>query len=102
MAGKDLVGLHYAPVFDWVQPQGRAFEVIPGDFVTTDDGTGIVHVAPTFGADDARVAKQLGISPMVVRTATGAEEPLVDKKGRFYLLEELDPEFVKQYVDSAK
>lgn len=102
VAGKDLVGLHYAPVFDWVQPQGRAFEVIPGDFVTTDDGTGIVHVAPTFGADDARVAKQLGISPMVVRTATGAEEPLVDKKGRFYLLEELDPEFVKQYVDSAK
>ena len=102
VAGKDLVGLHYAPVFDWVQPQGRAFEVIPGDFVTTDDGTGIVHVAPTFGADDARVAKQLGISPMVVRTATGAEEPLVDKKGRFYLLEELDPEFVKQYVNSAK
>lgn len=102
VAGKDLVGLHYAPVFDWVQPQGRAFEVIPGDFVTTDDGTGIVHMAPTFGADDARVAKQLGISPMVVRTATGAEEPLVDKKGRFYLLEELDAEFVKQYVNSAK
>ncbi len=102
VAGKDLVGLHYAPVFDWVQPQGRAFEVIVGDFVTTDDGTGIVHIAPTFGADDARVAKQLGISPMVVRTATGAEEPLVDKKGRFYLLEELDAEFVKQYVNSAK
>lgn len=102
VAGKDLVGLHYAPVFDWVQPLGKAFEVIAGDFVTTDDGTGIVHIAPTFGADDARVAKQIGISPMVVRTATGAEEPLVDKKGRFYLLEELDAEFVRQYVNSAK
>lgn len=97
--GTELVGLHYAPVFAWVRPQGRAYEIIPGDFVTTEDGTGIVHIAPTFGADDARVAKQVGIAPMIVRTEEDALAPMVDKTGRFYPLESLVPDFVAECVD---
>jgi isoleucyl-tRNA synthetase len=97
--GKDLVGVRYNQLFPWVKPQGKAFEVIAGDFVTTEDGTGIVHIAPTFGADDDRVAKANGISPLILIDKNGDTRPMVDLKGRFYLIEDLDEDFVKEYVN---
>lgn len=97
--GKDLVGIRYEQLFPWVKPQGKAFEIIPGDFVTTEDGTGIVHIAPTFGADDDRVAKANGIAPLTLIDKNGDIRPMVDLKGRFYLIEELDEDFVKEYVN---
>ena len=85
--GKALVGLKYEQLMPYVTPDGKAFEVIAGDFVSTEDGTGIVHIAPTFGADDARVAKQAGIAAILIKDETDpsgkAEMPLVDKRGRF-------------------
>jgi isoleucyl-tRNA synthetase len=83
MKGIDLVGTEYEQLMPYVQPSIPAFRVIPGDFVTTEDGTGIVHIAPTFGADDMRVAKQHGIPPLLVKDEAGNEGPLVDKQGRF-------------------
>ena len=74
--------------------------MITGDFVTIEDGTGIVHIAPTFGADDDRVAKQHGISPLVVKDTDGKMQALVDRKGRFYPTIDLDPEFVEKYVNT--
>jgi isoleucyl-tRNA synthetase len=84
--GKDLVGVQYEQLMPYVQPlydAEKAFRVVSGDFVTTEDGTGIVHSSPTFGADDFRVSKQNGIPPMTVRDAAGNEVPTVDKKGKF-------------------
>jgi isoleucyl-tRNA synthetase len=84
--GKDLVGVQYEQLMPYVQPlydADKAFRVVSGDFVTTDDGTGVVHSSPTFGADDFRVSKQNGIPPMTVRDAGGNEVPTVDKKGKF-------------------
>jgi isoleucyl-tRNA synthetase len=84
--GSDLVGLRYEQLIPWAQPMERpeaAFQVIPGDFVTTEDGTGIVHTAPTFGADDARVAVAAGVPPLLVDDGTGQGVPLVDLQGRF-------------------
>ncbi len=98
--GFELTGACYEQLFPWIKPKGKAFEVIPGDFVTTEDGTGIVHIAPTFGADDDRVAKNMGISPLILLDKSGERRPMVDLKGRFYSIEELDDEFVKNYVDS--
>lgn len=100
--GRDLVGQQYTPVFPWVLPQGKAYQVIAGDFVTTEDGTGIVHIAPTFGADDARVAKQQGIVGMRVVTPEDAEAPLVDRQGRFISLEAISPEFAQSHVNGAE
>lgn len=97
--GTDLTGVQYEQLIGWVKPKGKAFEVIPGDFVTTEDGTGIVHIAPTFGADDDRVAKQNGISPLIVDDAEGKSQALVDKKGRFFLIENMDAGFVSDYVN---
>ena len=98
--GEQLKGVQYEQLIDWVKPEGKAFEVITGDFVTIEDGTGIVHIAPTFGADDDRVAKQHGISPLVVIDTEGKRQALVDKKGRFYPTIDLDPEFVEKYVNT--
>ncbi len=98
--GKELQGVQYEQLIDWVQPEGKAFEVITGDFVTIEDGTGIVHIAPTFGADDDRVAKQNGISPLIVKDVEGKMQALVDKKGRFFPTIDLDPEFVEKYVNT--
>lgn len=98
--GKDLKGVQYEQLIDWVKPEGKAFEVITGDFVTIEDGTGIVHIAPTFGADDDRVAKQHGISPLIVKDTEGKNQALVDKKGRFYPTIDLDPAFVGKYVNT--
>jgi isoleucyl-tRNA synthetase len=81
--GKDLVGNHYEQLMPYVIPQGKSFQVIAGDFVTTEDGTGIVHTAPTFGADDFRVAKQAGIVAVTVKDETDKDVPLVDKQGKF-------------------
>ncbi|MFN6944183.1 MAG: isoleucine--tRNA ligase [Cytophagaceae bacterium] len=81
--GKDLVGMEYEQLMPYVIPEEPAFRVISGDFVSTEDGTGIVHIAPTFGADDARVAKQAGIPAILVKDENGNDVPLVDKRGRF-------------------
>jgi isoleucyl-tRNA synthetase len=97
--GFELTGAHYKQLFPWVKPMGKAFEVIPGDFVTTEDGTGIVHIAPTFGADDDRVAKNMGIAPLILIDKNGDRRPMVNLRGKFYPIEELDEEFVSNYVN---
>ena len=97
--GKDIEGINYEQLIDWVKPNGDAFRVITGDFVTTEDGTGIVHIAPTFGADDDRVAKQSKISPLVVFDKEDNMHPLVDKQGRMYPIEELSSDFVSKNVN---
>mgnify|MGYP005836666551 FL=1 len=97
--GSKLVGIRYQQLFPWVKPEGDAFRVIAGDFVTTEDGTGVVHIAPTFGADDDRVAKASGIAPLILRDMNRNPEPMVDKRGRFYPIEDLDPDFVKSNVN---
>ncbi len=121
ITGKDLLGLKYEQLMPYVQPlhdQENAFVVVAGDFVTTEDGTGVVHTSPTFGADDFRVAKQNGIPPLMVRDENGNEVPTVDKKGKFvseigkHLVEEVakykikthkplgvDDFYVKNYTD---
>ena len=96
--GKDLVGLRYQQLIPWVNPGEGAFRVIPGDYVTTEDGTGIVHIAGTFGADDLRVSKQNGIPPLHLVDRDGNLRPMVDLSGRFFRLEDLDPEFVAKMV----
>ena len=97
--GSDLVGMEYEQLIPWVNPGENAFRVIPGDYVTTEDGTGIVHIAPTFGADDAFVAKAAGIPPLQMINKKGETRPMVDLTGKFYLIEELDEEFVAKSVN---
>ena len=97
--GSDLVGIDYAQLLPWVNPGEGAFRVITGDYVTTEDGTGIVHIAGTFGADDLRVSRQSGIPPLHLIDRDGNIRPMVDLTGRFYRLEDLDPEFVAKMVD---
>lgn len=99
--GEQLKDIQYEQLIPWVKPMGEAFRVIAGDFVTTEDGTGIVHIAPTFGADDDRVAKQSGIVPLILLDKEGIRRPMVDLTGRFYNIEELDEDFVKDYVNTA-
>jgi len=98
-SGTQLEGVNYEQLINWVKPKGDAFRVITGDFVTTEDGTGIVHIAPTFGADDDRVAKQHGISPLIVDDKDGKRQPMVDRNGRFFLVENMDQAFVAEYVN---
>ena len=98
--GPELEGIRYEQLMPWMRPEGDAFRVILGDYVSTEDGTGIVHIAPTFGADDDRVAKQAGIAPMLLVDKDGNKQPMVDKRGRFFVLEEIDPEFVKNHVNT--
>ncbi len=101
--GTALEGLHYEPLIPWVKPtevsDKGSFRIILGDYVTTEDGTGIVHIAPTFGADDARVAKKAGIGDLLLFDRDGKQLPMVDKQGRFAPVEDLDPEWVKANVD---
>ena len=99
--GSELAGLHYEQLIPWVNPGEGAFRVITGDFVTTEDGTGIVHIAPTFGADDDRVAKAAGVPPLMMIDKDGNQRPMVDMTGKFYLLEDLDPEFVQTKMNAA-
>ena len=96
--GKELEGLVYEQLIPWVNPGNGAFRVITGDFVTTEEGTGIVHIAPTFGSDDDRVGKANRIPPLLLFDKDGNRQPMVDRKGRFYCIEDLDPNFVTERV----
>lgn len=98
-SGSELTGVRYEQLFPWVKPEGDAFRVITGDFVTTEDGTGVVHIAPTFGADDDRVAKVAGIAPLILRDKNRGIEPMVDRQGRFYRIDDIDPKFVQEHVN---
>lgn len=98
MKGSELVGMRYEQLIPWFRPDEGAFRVIPGDYVSTEEGTGIVHIAPTFGADDAKVAKAAGVPGLVVIDRNGDPQAQVDPRGRFYRVEDLDPEYVKERV----
>lgn len=118
--GSELAGLEYEQLIPWISPylnnekdvetrspsplemvgERSAFKVITGDFVTTEDGTGIVHIAPTFGADDDRVAKQNGVPPMLLIDKDGNRQPMVDRTGKFFKIEDLDAEFVASNVNA--
>ena len=100
--GPDLVGAEYEQLIPWVNPGEGAFRVIQGDYVTTEDGTGIVHIAPTFGADDAFVAKKAGVPGLIMITNKGEQRPMVDMTGKFFVIEDLDADFVKKAVDVEK
>lgn len=110
--GTDLVGLHYQQLMPWVKPcdlvddqvvdrTAEAFRIIPGDYVTTEDGTGIVHIAPTFGADDAKVARDAGIPSLFVIDKAGDTRPMVDFQGRYFVREDMRPDFVEKCVCEA-
>ena len=97
--GADLVGLEYEPLFPWVNPGEGAFKVIPGDYVTTEDGTGIVHIAPTFGADDKKVADAAGVPGLYMQTKNNGPRPMVDFTGKYWKVEDLDEEWYKANVN---
>ena len=97
--GKDLVDVQYEQLFPFVKPNGDAFRIILGDYVTTEDGTGVVHIAPTFGADDDRVAKAAGIAPLILINNLGNPEPMVDKTGKYFAIDDLSPDFVSTNVN---
>lgn len=99
LKGKELTGMHYEQLIPWMNPGEGAFRVIPGDYVTTEDGTGIVHIAGTFGADDLRVSRQAGVPPLTLIDKDGNVRPMVDLTGRFFQLEDIDPRFVEERVD---
>ncbi len=97
--GSELAGMEYEQLIPWVNPGEGAFRVITGDFVTTEDGTGIVHIAPTFGADDSKVAKANNVPPLMLLDKDGNQRPMVDFTGKFFKLEDLDADFVKSNVN---
>lgn len=110
--GTELVGIHYRQLMPWVKPcalegdevvdkEAEAFRVIPGDYVTTEDGTGIVHIAPTFGADDAKVAKDAGIPSLFIIDKAGDTRPMVDFQGKYFVKDDMDEEFVKTCVNDS-
>ncbi|MBQ7631638.1 MAG: isoleucine--tRNA ligase [Paludibacteraceae bacterium] len=96
--GSDLVGLEYEPLFPWVKLE-NAFRVIPGDYVTTEDGTGIVHIAPTFGADDKKVADAAGVPGLYFQTKNNGPRPMVDFTGKYWKVEDLDEAWVKENLN---
>ncbi len=97
--GSELAGIEYEQLFPWVKTSDNAFKVVTGDFVTTEDGTGIVHIAPTFGADDAKVGKEHNVSGLTLIDKEGSIRPMVDLTGKFYRIEDLDEEFVRENVN---
>ncbi|NLX72014.1 MAG: class I tRNA ligase family protein, partial [Bacteroidales bacterium] len=99
VSGSKLAGLRYEQLIPWISPDGDAFRVIVGDYVTTSDGTGIVHIAPTFGADDDRVARQTGIAPLILIDKDGKRQPMVDRNGKFFNIDDLDKDFVSRFVN---
>ena len=110
--GSDLVGLHYQQLMPWIKPcalenekvvekSAEAFRVIPGDYVTTEDGTGIVHIAPTFGADDAKVAKDAGIPSLFVIDKAGDTRPMVDFQGKYFVKDDMNQEFIETCVNES-
>ncbi len=96
--GTDLVGLEYEPLFPWVKLE-NAWRVIPGDYVTTEDGTGIVHIAPTFGADDKKVADAAGVPGLYFQTKNNGPRPMVDFTGKYWKIEDLDEEWVNNNLN---
>ncbi|MCM1336458.1 MAG: isoleucine--tRNA ligase [Candidatus Amulumruptor caecigallinarius] len=100
LKGSDLTGMTYRQLMPWVNPGEGAFRVIPADYVTTSDGTGLVHIAGTFGADDNRVSKLNGVPAMLLTDRDGNQRPMVDPTGRFYRIEDLDPKFVAERMDA--
>ncbi|HEX2970468.1 MAG TPA: isoleucine--tRNA ligase [Bacteroidales bacterium] len=100
--GEDLEGINYEQLIPWVNPGEGAFRVLTGDFVTTEDGTGIVHIAPTFGADDYRVGRENGVPPLIMKRKDGSWGPMVDKRGFFIPLADLDPEYIRTNVNKEK
>src|SRR5664280_2543645 len=98
-SGKELEGINYEQLIPWMNPGDGAFRVLTGDFVTTEDGTGIVHIAPTFGADDYKIGKENGVPPMMVRRKDGTSGPMVDKRGYMIPIADLDEQFVNEKVD---
>jgi len=98
MKGSDLKGIKYEQLIPWAKPDGKAFEVIVADYVTTEDGTGIVHIAPTFGADDKRVGDQNGIAGMWMINKNGKPEPMVDRQGRLFRIADMDPEYAQSHI----
>lgn len=99
--GTELVGIKYEQLIPWVKVSDNGLKVVTADYVTTEDGTGIVHTAPTFGADDARVGKEHDVPGLTFIDKDGTTRPMVDLTGKYFRLEELDPEFVRQNVDTA-
>ena len=110
--GTDLVGLHYQQLMPWVKPcalegdkvvvkEAEAFRVIPGDYVTTEDGTGIVHIAPTFGADDAKVAKDAGVPSLFIIDKAGDTRPMVDFRGKYFVKDDIDEKFLEACVNES-
>jgi len=97
--GKELEGITYEQLIDWVKPDREAFKVLLGDFVSTGEGTGVVHIAPTFGADDYKIALEYNIPPLTIFDKDGIIQPLVDKKGRLFRIEDMDPRFVRNHVN---
>ena len=110
--GAELVGMHYKQLMPWVKPcsltddkiavrENEAFRIIPGDYVTTEDGTGVVHIAPTFGADDAKVAKDAGIPSLFIIDKAGDTRPMVDFTGKYFVKDDMLPEFVEACVNES-
>ncbi len=110
--GSELVGIHYQQLMPWVKPcelvddniivkEAEAFRVIPGDYVTTEDGTGIVHIAPTFGADDAKVAKDAGIPSLFIIDKAGDTRPMVDFQGKYFVKDDIDTKFLEKCVNES-
>ena len=110
--GADLCGIRYEQLMPWVKPSAlengvvveksaEAFRVIPGDYVTTEDGTGIVHIAPTFGADDAKVAKDAGIPSLFILDKAGDTRPMVDFTGKYFVKEDIDEQFLATCVNES-
>ena len=93
--GSDLAGLAYEQLIPWVKASDNAFKVVTGDFVTTEDGTGIVHIAPTFGADDMKVGRENDVPGLLLTDKEGNPRPMVDLTGKYFRLEDLDPHFVQ-------
>ncbi|MBQ7222799.1 MAG: isoleucine--tRNA ligase [Bacteroidales bacterium] len=100
--GSELVNMDYEQLLPWVKCEEGALRVVSGDYVTTEDGTGIVHIAPTFGADDAKVGKVWGIPAMMLKDLNGQPQAMVDRTGKFFRLEDLDPDFVKENIDKER
>ena len=98
--GSELAGIAYEQLIPWVKVSDNGLKVVTGDFVTTEDGTGIVHIAPTFGADDAKIGKEYDVPGLTLTDKEGNQRPMVDLTGKYFRIEDLDPEFVQQNVNS--
>src|SRR5690554_7444499 len=98
--GSELEGIRYEQLIPWVKASENAFKVVVGDFVTTEDGTGIVHIAPTFGADDMKVGKEHDVEGLMLIDKDGNKKPMVDLSGKYFKIEDLDQQFVKNSMNA--